>query len=94
MSAQTDFIGGLPPPAPFRDIRNTRPTVASEKAERLLELGRLITTVPGSVKTGGSVEQVRRWKHELGLSKKVAANSRASVNEINSAISRMAAWWR
>lgn len=42
---QLDFIGGLPQ-APFKDIRNTRPSAAEEKAVLCLQLGRLCKTPP------------------------------------------------
>lgn len=38
---QIDFIGDLPPPRPFKDIRNTRSSSAEEKAQLVIELGRL-----------------------------------------------------
>jgi hypothetical protein len=50
---QLDFIGGLPQ-APFKDIRNTRPSAAEEKAALCLQLGRLCKTPPpeGSERIG------------------------------------------
>lgn len=44
--SQLDFIGDLPPPRPFKDIRPTRSSSAEEKAQLLLELGRLCQTPP------------------------------------------------
>jgi hypothetical protein len=84
--SQLDWVGA--PSAegkPFKDIRNTRPSVAEEKARLLMELGVLLRKVPESVKSG-SVNRVREWREDQGKAAKVAANSRASAQEIRTAI--------
>lgn len=45
---QIDFVGGLPPAGPnaLRAVRNTRSSAAEEKAQLLLELGRMCQTPP------------------------------------------------
>lgn len=85
---QLDFIGGLPAPKPFKDIRNTRPGIADEKATLLLQLGRLIRTVPASVRSG-SVDITRKWRaaQEKGIA--VAKNTRASISDMTAAIANL-----
>jgi hypothetical protein len=87
---QIDFVGGLPPmtAAQFKDIRNTRPTVAEEKAALCLELGRLCTKPPESVANGG-IELTRRWVAAQKTSLALARNSRASVVALSLAIKTM-----
>jgi hypothetical protein len=70
----------------FKDIRNWRPSVAEDKAELALILGRLLTRVPTSI-LAGSVQAVRQWKEERDKAQKVAASSRSSVQQLRSAIS-------
>ena len=82
---QFDFVGDLPPPPAFKDIRATRPTVAEEKAALLLKLGPHLTKVPHSV-ANGSVNLTREWRRVRDAAAKVAGNKRASVHEIQSAI--------
>lgn len=88
----TDLFGHGAPPQPLRDIRNTRPGVAEEKAQLLLRLGRLIDTIPPGVRDG-SVQRVRAWRQARADAAKVAASKRASVQELQSAINRMDRRW-
>lgn len=85
---QIDFIGDLPPLRPFKDVRNTRSSAAEEKAQLLLALGRLCQTPPQSVRNG-SVNLTRDWIacQKKGLA--LAANSRASVNDLSIAVKNM-----
>ena len=76
---------------PFKDIRNTKPTVAEEKAEKALRLGRLLRKVPQQV-CNGSVQTVRAWKSDKEISEKVAKSPRSSVHDLDSAIFRMMKW--
>ena len=86
--SQLDFFGGLPPAAPFKDIRNTRPSAAEEKARLCLDLIRLCQTPPKSVRNG-SVNLTREWLACQRGSKALAANSRASVVALEMAIKSM-----
>jgi hypothetical protein len=86
--SQIDFVGGLPAPKPFKDIRSTRPSAAEAKAELCLRLGRLCATVPPSVRNG-SIQTVRDWKQHQEKALKLAKNARASVPELTAAISNM-----
>lgn len=87
---QEDFVGDLPKPE-FKDIRNTKPFVAEEKARLALMLGDLVNKVPMSVRNG-SVDQVRLWKMDREVSFKAVKNPKSSVNDLQSAISRMLKW--
>ena len=49
---QEDWIGS-PEPRPFKDIRNQRDSVASQKATLLLRLGELINRIPQNIRDGG-----------------------------------------
>lgn len=91
MSTQTDWVSETPPQQakPFKDIRNTRPTVAEEKAQLLMQLGALIRTCPACVRDG-SVNTVRAWRKTRDEAAKVAANSRSSSQQIRTAINSMA----
>ncbi len=75
---QIDFIGA-PEQAPseFKDIRNTLPVLADEKAVLLLTLGEQLKRIPASVKSG-SVQTVREWRAAHAEALKVAKNSRSS----------------
>lgn len=86
--SQLDFIGGLPQPAPFKDIRNTRPTAAEEKAALCLELGRLCMRVPPVVQSG-SIEKTREWVAAQKVGLALAKNARASVPQLTAAIANM-----
>jgi hypothetical protein len=88
--SQLDFIGGAQeqPARPFKDIRNTRSTIAEEKAALCLELGRLCLRVPPSV-ANGSIEMTRNWVGAQKTSMKLVKSSRASVQELTSAIGNM-----
>lgn len=90
MSSQIDWVT----PAqtanvrPFRDIRNQRQSVAEQKAELSLTLGRLCARVPPSIRDG-SVNLVREWRATRAAASKVAGNSRSSVHDLTAAISNM-----
>lgn len=90
---QTDWVGDVKA-RKFKDIRNTRPTNAEEKAAQLLRLGELINKIPDSIKSGGTVDQVRSWKKDRDAAAKIAGNSKSSVNEITAAIHNMGRWWK
>lgn len=91
---QHDWIGGpQTDEKPFKDIRNQRSTVAEEKARLCLELGVLINRVPQSVRNG-SVNITRQWRADRDKAAKVAASSRSSVQELNSAINSMTRYER
>lgn len=85
---QFDFVGNMPPAPPFKDIRNTRPSAAEEKAALCLELGRLCQKCPASV-ASGSINLTRNWVAAQKQARKIVANSRSSVAELSSAISNM-----
>lgn len=85
---QLDWIGEKKQKA-FKDIRNTRDSVAEEKARLALQLGELCNKCPERLKSGGSVQDVRTWKLAREEAMKVAGNRRASVHELTSAINKM-----
>lgn len=90
MSTQTDWVGGgvSSAPKPFKDIRNTRESLAEEKARLCLELGGLIKRAPPKV-VNGSVQTVREWQQARAAAAKVAASSRSSGQELRTAINNM-----
>lgn len=89
---QLDWVSTAPA-RPFKDIRNTRPSVAQQKAEMLLRLGDLINKIPPNVKGGGSINDVRNWRIGREAAAKVAKSTRSSTAEITSAISNMERLW-
>lgn len=86
--SQLDFIGNLPPQPPFKDIRNTRPTAAEEKAALCLELGRLCNKVPPCV-AQGSIEATRKWVAAQQAGMKLVNSARPSVPMLTAAITTM-----
>lgn len=91
MTQQFDFIGDLPPARAFKDITNTRPSAAEEKAALCLELGRLCHKVPPSV-AQGSVEKTRAWTTAQTASMKLVNSKRPSVPMLTAAIRNMRAF--
>jgi hypothetical protein len=85
---QLDFIGGLPPPQGFRDIRNTRSSAAEEKAQLCLELGRLCMRPPPGVVNGG-VKLTRDWVASQKQGLALARNPRASIPQLTIAVKAM-----
>lgn len=83
-----DLFGHTEPKEPFKDIRNTRDSVAEEKARLCLELGSLVTKCPASV-SQGSIQKTRAWMENLKKAKKVLGSTRSTVPELKSAIQQM-----
>lgn len=86
-----DLLGREQPRVEFKDIRNTRESVAARKAELLMTLGALIRKVPPCI-TGGGIEATQMWVADQKASAKVAASKTASVPDIERAIATMQAW--
>lgn len=86
--SQLDFISDAPQQTLFKDIRNTRPSVAEEKAELCLRLRAMCIKPPPSV-VNGSIQRTREWlaaqKDALALVK----GTRATVPQLQSAITNM-----
>lgn len=87
---QLDWVSEPAPPAASgpRAARGIRPSSAEQKAERLLVLGRYINTVPPSVRNG-SVNLVRQWRDARDRAAKVAASTRSTLPQIESAINSL-----
>lgn len=87
---QIDFVGGLPPTNAntLRAVRNTRASAAEEKAQLLLDLGRMCQTPPQRVRNG-SVNLTREWIACQKSSKALCLNTRASVVQLGIAIKNM-----
>ena len=84
-----DLFGTPPLSAkPFRDIGNTRPSVAEEKAVLCMRLGELCKRCPASV-ANGSINLTRSWIAAQKQGVKIAANTRSSIHQLQSAISSM-----
>lgn len=87
--SQLDWVGGVQEQRkPFRDIPNTRQTIAEQKAELALELGRLCSLVPHSV-SNGSINRTQEWLSARAAAAKTAGNKRSSVQALTAAISNM-----
>ena len=86
---QTDWVGAPEVAAkPFRDIRNTRESVAEEKARLAMELGLLLKKPPACV-INGSVQIVRSWTAAREAARKVAGSARSSTHDLRSSINAM-----
>lgn len=90
---QIDFITepADSPVKPFRDIRNTRFTVADEKATLVLELGRLARKVPAKI-SSGSIQITRQWMEASKKAMSVASNQRSSVTDLTLALKTLRAF--
>lgn len=88
---QLDWVGA-PARKPFKDIRNTNPTVAEQKAKLCLQIGGLCAVIPSEIKNGGSVNSVRRWKFCRDAALKVAGNKRSSITELEIALKTITNW--
>jgi hypothetical protein len=89
--SQTDWIGDVPKPK-FKDIGNTRNSVAEEKARLCLLLTRRCNSAPASLKSGGSISEVRAWKADREAALKVCASKRSSVGDLEFSLNSMAKW--
>ena len=83
-----DLFGFAQPVAQFRDIRNTRPSVAEQKAELCLRLSQMCRKVPPSI-CSADIKTTRNFVHHLGAAKKILAKKSASVQELQTAISQL-----
>lgn len=86
----TDLFGfeGPKQDSKFVDIRNTRDSVAEEKAEMFLKLNELIRRVPKSI-ASASVNKTRGYLAERERAKKVLCRKSSSRTELLSAINSM-----
>jgi hypothetical protein len=84
----TDLFGHQTPPQAFKDIRNTRPSVAEEKAQLCLALGEKVKRCPPSV-ASGSIQVTRAWVATQKAAIKVLKSSRSSVFDLQQAIKSM-----
>lgn len=87
---QSDWVGGgiSISQKPFKDIRNTKSSIAEEKAMLLLDLGSLLKSPPDKVINGG-VKITREWVAARAAAAKVAGSSRSSSQELRTAINNM-----
>ncbi len=86
---QLNFLGGEPVVTnPFKDIRNTRPSTAEEKAHLHMTLGRLCKTPPPKV-LNGSVRLTREWLQHQKAGLALAGNARASVPQLTAQIATL-----
>lgn len=84
----SDLFGHTAPKADFRDIRNTRPSIAEEKARLALELHRLVKVPPKSL-ASASVNAVRVWRAAHESACKVLASTGSSCAQLESAINSL-----
>jgi hypothetical protein len=92
-TATVDWVGQAAARRRPAEVRNTRDAVAEQKAVAALQLGGPINSIPPRIKAGGTVADVREWKVARNTASKIAGNSRASLNELNSAINNMRRLW-
>lgn len=78
----------IPPLTPFKDIRNTRSSVAEEKAVLCRRLNDVLRRVPRSIGSA-SVQSVRAWQAAHKAAKKVLESKASSVQQLASALSSM-----
>lgn len=83
-----DLFGYTPPRAAFVDIRNTRDSVAEEKATLCMQLGELCRKVPPGI-CNASVEKTRAYMHTRARAMKVLSAKRSSRTELSEAIKNM-----
>lgn len=84
----TDMFGFEQPVAPFVDIRNTRATVAEEKAVLCQQLNALLRRTPKCL-ASMSVQAVKNFKSCHTSAKKTLENKNASRQELHTAINSM-----
>ena len=89
--SQLDWVGD-PPRKAFKDIGNQRPSVAEEKAILAKELGELARRIPPAC-ADWSVNRVREFMDSQEKAAKVAANSRATIPELTSALGNLRRHW-
>lgn len=89
MSTQHDWVGRETPETPVRKpARDTRDSVADQKARLSLRLHKLCQYCPDRVRNG-DVFKTREWVMRQSNAKKVAAKVRASVNDMTVAIASL-----
>lgn len=88
---QLDWIGGTLE-TPFRDIRNTRPSVAEEKAILARDLGLMARKIPKAYQDW-SVNRVREFVAAQKKAIKLAAGKNSSVPDLTSAMTNLKRYW-
>jgi len=83
----SDLFGEISRPI-FQDIKNTRPSVAEEKAALALVLNKLVKAIPKSINSA-SVNYVRQWREANKSALKVLNSKSSSRVELQSAISNL-----
>lgn len=86
-----DLFGFVEERPAFIDIRNTRESVAEEKARLCLELNALVKVPPRSL-GAASIQTVRLWRLELKSAQKVLASKDSSRQALQSAINSLKAF--
>lgn len=86
-----DLFGFVAERPAFVDIRNTRESVAEEKARLCLELNALCKAPPRSL-GAASIQTVRAWRLELKNAQKTLAAKDSSRQALQSAINSMKAF--
>lgn len=84
----SDLFGHVPVAPEFRDIRNTRESVAEEKARLCLELNALCKTPPRSLGSA-SINRVREWRAAHKSALRALASKDSSRAQLASAINTM-----
>jgi hypothetical protein len=87
--SQTDWVGGeTPETRAMKPARDTRDSVADQKARLHLRLHRLCQYCPDKIRNG-DVFKTREWVSRQSSAKKVAGKSRASANELQMAVTSL-----
>jgi hypothetical protein len=84
----SDLFGYAAERAPFVDIRNTRESVAEEKARLCHDLNTLCRVVPKSLNSA-SVNRVREFRAAHKMAMKVLGSKQSSRTDLLSAINSM-----
>lgn len=89
MSSQSDWIGSEPvADRARRQMRDTRDSVADQKAHLSLRLHKLCQYCPDAVRNG-DVFRTREWVSRQAAAKKTAAKVRSSANELQMAVTSL-----
>jgi hypothetical protein len=87
----SDLFGHVEVSAPFKDIRNTRESVAEEKARLCQELNALLRKTPPASQIA-SIQQVKAFNTAHASALKTLRSKTSSRAELTSAISSIKAF--
>ena len=91
MAEQIDWVGfdAAKKAKAFKDIRNTQDQVAKRKAELCESILLRCNNVHDTLRSGGTINQIRAWKWDREVALKIRSNKRSSVGDLESALNMM-----